>query len=122
MRQQGEGMRKITIAGKDYDVRGLKRSEIRGQLKQYGFKTMMWIIPEKEENGKKVPDLDLIEDGQALALELVLGPDKVAEIDEAGGNAALKEAFIALSKETYGDKDEEKNSSTPGGASPTGKE
>lgn len=114
-------MRKVTIAGKEYEIRGLKRSEIRGPLKQYGFRTMMWLIPEREEDGKKLPDLDLVEEGQDAVLSLVLGEETVSEIDEAGGNAALKEAFVAITRETYGDKDEEKNLSIPGGESPTGK-
>ena len=49
-----------------------------------------------------------------LVLLVVLGEETVAAIDQAGGQRGLDAAWLEIIKETYGARDEEKNSSRSG--------
>ena len=100
-------MREIEIEGKKFQIRGLKRSEIReNNLWILGYRRNMFQPPETE-NGKL--DVDKLEEGQDKVLEVVLGQARIDELDEIGGNGAMITAWNAIVGETYGVKAEEKN-------------
>lgn len=108
-------MREIQIGGKTFAVRSLRQRERKEHgLSGYGYGRFFYSPPEKDGGGI---DQDKAEEGMDKALALVLGQDTVDEIDALDGLRGLGAAHLALVKETYGAKDEEKNSS-PSGAGP----
>lgn len=86
-------MREVIVEGKEFSVRPLKRSEVKA-LKKDGLN--LGKIPPEE--------MDLWLD---RIFELVF-PGMLSDIDDLPPRAASK-LFEAVMKETYGDKDEEKN-------------
>jgi hypothetical protein len=87
-------MREVTIEGKTFSVRPLKRSEMKS-LKKQGF-----IL------GKMEPES--MDDWLDKIMEMAL-PGRLDEIDDLPPKAANM-IFEAVLKESYGDKNEEKNS------------
>lgn len=86
-------MREVSIEGKTFNVRPLKRKEIK-ELKKQGFK--MGAI----EN-------DQMDDWIDRLIEISL-PGQLDEIDDLPPKASYK-IFEAILKESFGDKAEEKN-------------
>jgi hypothetical protein len=110
-------MKEITIGGKSFTVRGLRLKERRQHgLDQYGYGRFVYTPPFVEDGagGRKL-DQARAEEGMDKVLEVVLGPKGVEQIDRAGGQKGLDAAWFEIVKETYGARDEEKNSSTSGG-------
>ena len=86
-------MRELTIEGKTFTIRPLKRKEMKA-LKKQGF-NLAKLDPETMDD-----HLDQI-------LEMVL-PGRLEEIDDLPPKAT-NDIFSAILKESYGDKTEEKN-------------
>lgn len=113
-------MREVLIEKKTFTVRSLRRKEMREHnLAQYGITPSMFT-PVMKEDGKTV-DVELHERGQEKVIDLVLDDQGgVDAVDQAGGNAGLRDVWIAIVKETYGAVGEEKNLPTSGGGAQTG--
>ncbi len=108
-------MREVDINGKKFEVRGLRRKERCAHgLDRYGYGRFFYSIPETAD-GKL--DREAAETGLDIVLDLILGADAVEEIDSLAGMSGLAAAHMAIIKETYGARDEEKNS-PPSGAGP----
>ncbi|BBO92051.1 hypothetical protein [Desulfosarcina ovata] len=88
-------MRTVTLGSNDFDVRPLKRKEVK-QLRKDGI-TLVNLDPAKGEEA-----MDRV-------FDMVFTPDQIAVIDELDNPDALK-LWSAVLKETYGAQDEEKNS------------
>jgi hypothetical protein len=94
--------RQITITRSDtgesrtLNIRALKRKEIK-TLSGLGY-SYIGCVPKMETAGEAVDK----------ALEAVLDEQTLAFLDECD-NSAVKDTWRAVLKETYGDKDEEKN-------------
>ncbi len=86
-------MREVTIDGHVFEVRPLKRSEMKA-LKKQGF------------NLGKIDPAEM-DDWLDKIMELAL-PGRLEEIDDLPPKAA-NQLFEAVLKESYGDKTEEKN-------------
>jgi hypothetical protein len=105
-------MKEITIGGKQFSVRGIRLRERRTHgLDDYGYGRFIYSPP-KTEQGQI--DQHRAEQGMDLVLLVVLGEETVAAIDQAGGQRGLDAAWLEIIKETYGARDEEKNSSRSG--------
>ncbi len=100
-------MRTVTIDGQDFEIRPLKRKEIK-QLKANGF-NLAALKAEKAD------------DAMEAVFEMVFDVDERRAIDEMIQSQALK-LWKAVLMETYGSGDEEKNSSRSGTGSRTDKE
>ena len=87
-------MREVEINGRKFQVRGLKRKEIRA-LREQGFVLL----------ALKGEDLDAAQDA---TFEIVFGPEDLAAIDEMDNRDALK-LWDAILRETYPAADEIKN-------------
>lgn len=94
-------------------VFALKRKQIRA-LSDRGFTPLGFFPPGDNEREIVQAMVAATED----ALETVLSDDDLAFLDECD-NLAAKKVWDALYKETYGDKDEEKNSSATTSGTPT---
>jgi hypothetical protein len=112
-------MREVKIDGLDKPVkiRSIRRSEQVGGLDQYGYH-LLFYSPSSGVLGEEI-DREKAEKGMDLVLAAVLGPQVVQEVDEAGGSAALRKVWLEIIRETYGSKDEEKNSLPAGNSIPT---
>jgi len=100
-------MREIEIAGKVLSIRGLKRKEIKS-LRKKGFEISALKIAQVD---------DLLDD----VFPMIFNEQDVELIE----NSTYKEGtkiWTAILKETYGNKDEEKNLPTSGDGSQTEKE
>ncbi len=100
-------MREETIENKIFQVRGLKRKEL------------------KQLRADKIDlnDLDATraEEVMDIVFAIVFTPEQIAEIDEMENKYAIR-LWIAVLKETFGSGEEEKNSSGSGNGSQTAKE
>jgi hypothetical protein len=104
-------MKQITINGRSVEVRGIRLKERREhRLDDYGYGRFVYSPPRKDDK----LDQARAEEGMDKVLEIVLGPETVATIDEADGQRGLDRAWLEIVKETYGARDEEKNSSRSG--------
>lgn len=88
-------MRTITINEQSFDVRGLKRKEVK-TLRNEGL-SLTSLDPETSEQAME------------RVFEMIFSPDQINQIDELQNVDALKLWTAALS-ETYGSPGEEKNS------------
>jgi len=105
-------MKEITIGGKEFSVRGIRLRERRTHgLDDYGYGRFIYSPPKTTEGQI---DQHRAEQGMDLVLLVVLGEETVAAIDQAGGQRGLDAAWLEIIKETYGARDEEKNSSRSG--------
>jgi len=110
-------MREVTIEGTTWKVRSLKRKDLE-KLKKYGFTVWGWKpnMKQIEEriDGKmekiSVPDVENMMKGQEKALKMIFGEKILDELDDAGGNKAIREVWRAVRDETWGNEEEEKNS------------
>lgn len=100
-------MRTVTIDGKDFQIRPLKRKEIK-KLKADGF-NLAALKAEKAD------------DAMEAVFEMVFDVDERRAIDEITQPQALR-LWKSVLMETYGSGDEEKNSSRSGSGSRTDKE
>ena len=87
-------MREIAVGGTTFQVRSLKRKEVK-QLKKDGF-NLADLGPHNAD------------DAMDKAFELAFTPNEVALIDDLSNSEALA-IWVALIKETVGAADEEKN-------------
>ena len=94
---------------RNINIRPLTRSEIK-QLKECGY-TCFGINVERETLDKTMES----------SVETVLSPEDLAFLDDCPV-IEYRRCWIAINKETYGDKDEEKNSSSTSGGIGTGSE
>jgi hypothetical protein len=105
-------MRTITVKNnetgksKKIKIRSLKRKEIRA-LTHCGYNYLGCV-----------PAMETAQDSVDLALEMVMSEEDLAFIDECPA-AATQDLWRAVLKETYGSKDEEKNSSATGSGTTT---
>ncbi len=105
-------MREIEIGGKKFQVRSLRLKERREQqLDQYGYGRFFYKVAQTP-GGE--PDQDKIEAGMDKVLSIVFSKEDIDQIDMLGGQHGLNVAHRAIIDETYGVKDEEKNSSASG--------
>ena len=97
-------MREIIINNQTFEVRGLKRKEVKS-LKKDGVNLM---------------DLDInqADDVMDRVFDLVLTKDQIAVIDEMENKHALS-LWVGILKETFGSGDEEKNLPGSGNTSQT---
>lgn len=86
-------MREVTIEGKTFEVRPLKRREVK-ELRKQGFKM------ERIDQDKMEDHLDTI-------LEMIF-PGRIAELDELAPKH-VNHIFEHILKESFGARDEEKN-------------
>jgi hypothetical protein len=97
-------MRKITVTredtneSRDIKIRPLKRKEIRA-LTNCGYNYLGCV-----------PAMETAQEAVDQALNMVMSEDDLAFIDECP-TSATQDLWRAVLKETYGSKDEEKNSS-----------
>jgi len=107
LHKTGENMRTVEIEGVKIDVRSIKRKERRAKdLDKYGYHAGFFAPPVNEDG---TVDMELFETGRDVVLELVLGEGAIDKIDDAAGEAGIREAWKAIIDETYGNRDEEKN-------------
>ena len=109
-------MKEVVIGGKTFTVRGLRLKERRVHgLDAYGYGRFVYSPPliDDGRGGKKL-DQERAEQGMDKLLEVVLGMEVIGQIDRAGGQRGLDAAWLEIVKETYGARDEEKNSSMSG--------
>jgi hypothetical protein len=105
-------MKEITIAGSIFKVRGLRLKERRDHnLDDYGYGRFVYSPPTTADG--KI-DRQKAEEGMDRLLAVILTPEELAAIDQAGGQRGLDEVWLEIVKETYGARDEEKNSSRSG--------
>lgn len=111
-------MREVKIDGLDKPVkiRSIRRSEQAGGLDQYGYHLLFYSPP---MNGDGSPERENTEKGIDLVLAAVLDAETVEAVDAAGGAAALRRVWFEIVKETYGNRDEEKNLWPAGNSTPT---
>ena len=108
-------MRKVTIERSDtketldIQMRPLKKKEIK-KLKDYGY-SILGCMPTYAQSD------DAVDKG----LELVLDKDAMDFLDDCDPKE-IKRVWSEMLKETYGDKDEVKNSKTTTAGTPTEKE
>ncbi len=95
-------MRIIEIPGREVEVRGLKRKEIKA-LKEYGYYRSRFTPP----GGDAEPEaLDAAMDA---VIDKILTKDDLKALDDCEPRWT-SEVWLAIIKETYGAADEEKNS------------
>ncbi len=87
-------MRTIEVNGQSFDVRPLKRGEVK-QLRKAGFNLVALDPPTAE-------------DAMDAVFELIFTPDQISAIDALDNPDALK-VWSAVLVETYGSRGEEKN-------------
>jgi len=89
-------MREVQIEGHTFQIRGLRRGELKALRRDKGITLL---------------DLDLqnVEEAQDIVFDMVLSEEDVKTLDGLENAAALK-VWQAILKETYGAGDEEKNS------------
>jgi hypothetical protein len=87
-------MREIIIDDRPFNIRGLKRGEIKA-LKKEGFNLIDLKIEQADDAMDKV-------------FELVFASHEITLIDDMANKDAMK-LWTAILKETYGAPDEEKN-------------
>jgi len=97
-------MREVTFGGQTFEVRALKRREVK-QLKKDGF-NLNFITPEQAD------------DCMDRVFEMVFSMAELAAVDDLDQHEAIK-LWNAVLRETYGAEDEEKNSLASGNGSPT---
>lgn len=91
-------------------VRGLTRKELR-EFKQYGFYFSYYNPP--------ILNMDLVDEGIQKVMDLcVLDQDALNALEEQPHEQTMQ-VFGGIVKETYGAKDEEKNSPMSGNGSQT---
>jgi len=91
-------------------VRGLTRKEVKA-FKEYGFYFSYYNPP--------ILNSALVDEGIEKVLALcVIEPDKFVELEEQSHKKSM-EVFGGIVKETYGARDEEKNSPQSGNGSQT---
>jgi hypothetical protein len=106
-------VRTVVINGAEFEVRGLRLSEVgkKGMRKlgygRFAFKPDLGDGDVEERLGEIMDE----------ALLAVLGKDGYEAVDQAGGVQGLREVWQAIIAETYGTRDEEKNSSGAGSGS-----
>ena len=94
-------MRVIEIPGREIEVRGLKRKEIKA-LKEYGYYRSRFA-PVKED------DPEALDAAMDAVIEKVLKKADLAALDDCEPRWT-SEVWLGIIKETYGAPDEEKNS------------
>lgn len=112
-------MREVKIDGLDkpVKVRSIKRNEQVGGLDEYGYHLLFYSPPTKPDG---TIDREKTEKGMDMVIDALIGPETAKAIDDTdGGSKALHRVWLEIIKETYGDKDEEKNSSPAGNGTPT---
>ena len=117
-------MKEITIGGKTFTVRGIRLKERRAhQLDHFGYGRFVYSPPTTTDG--KI-DQAKAEEGMDKLLSIILAPEDLEAIDLAGGQRGLDAAWLEIVRETYGARDEEKNSprsgsgtATPSAATPT---
>jgi hypothetical protein len=87
-------MRTIEIDTHKYEIRALKRKEVK-QLRKNGY-ILTALDPQTAE------------DAMDQVFQLVFSPEQISQIDERPNPDALK-LWSGILKETYGAPDEEKN-------------
>jgi len=91
-------------------IRGLTRREVK-DLKPFGFYLSFYSPP--------LDDPAKVDEGVEKVLEMcVQDPEAFAKLEDQEHNKSTQ-VFSAICKETYGARDEEKNSSTSGTGSQT---
>ncbi len=98
-------MREIEIDGTTFNVRGLKRKEVK-KLKKDGFNIMGGL------------DQDQADDAMDKVFELIFDESEIEQLDDLVFSKAM-EIWVTVLKETFGAKDEEKNLSGSGGGPQT---
>lgn len=93
-------MREITINGVEFEIRPLKRKEVK-EMRKKGM-PLTTLSP------------DLAEQAMESVFEMVFTPEQIEIIDELDNPDSLK-LWNGILKETYGDKGEEKNLKRSGG-------
>jgi hypothetical protein len=110
-------MKEIVIGGKTFNVRGIRLKERRANdLDAYGYGRFIYSPPTTED--KKL-DQAKAEQGMDKVLGLVFSAEQIEQIDLAGGQRGLDSCWLEIVKETYGARDEEKNSSRSGSGTGT---
>jgi hypothetical protein len=110
-------MREVNIGGKNFEVRGLRLSEVSAsKMRKLGYGRFLFvpdIAPGAEDQQERMGEI------MDAALIAVFGKDGVEEIDRCGGVKGLQSAFRAILAETYSEPGEEKNLSDAGSGSAT---
>jgi hypothetical protein len=115
-------VREIEVNGKKFGVRGLRLSEIgKDKMKKLGYGRFIFAANmNPQPDGEDPPDQqDRMGEIMDAALVAVFGKETVDDIDKAGGVGGLRTAWQAIIAETYGDRDEEKNSPPAGSGKST---
>lgn len=105
-------MRVVEIDKKEYQIKGLKSSDVfEGGLQKFGYNLSGMDFPTTPDG--KV-DFDKFERGIIAVIDAAMGSEKREAIENEHSFRGLRVIWRAICRETYGDKDEEKNFWTSG--------
>jgi hypothetical protein len=110
-------MSEIKIGGSIFKVRGIRLKERReNKLDDYGYGRFIYSPPTTPEG--KIDQVKA-EEGMDKLLSIIFTREEFEALDLAGGQRGLDRAWLEIIRETYGARDEEKNSSRSGSGTAT---